>query len=248
MAIWEHRLGWPGVAGGFVGRSRRPRPGSDDPPDRLAAALAEMGPGLRPVEAEQVHGAEVARVTAAMLPGRGEVLTVPAVDGLVTDLVGVALAIYVADCLAIFLQHPRAGVVGLAHAGWRGLAADMPGRLVRATLEQFGGRADELRVALSPCIRACCFEVGEEVAAAFDDIPGAVDGSRERPHVDMIAVARWQLARAGVRESMLDVMAGCTRCEPERFASYRWDPERCGRNVALIARAEGEHGHRGQVR
>ena len=91
-------------------------------------------------------------------------------------------------------------------------------------------------MALSPCIRACCFKVGEEVAVAFDGIPGVVDRSRPRPHVDMIAVVRRQLARAGVAEESIEVMAGCTRCEPERFASYRWDPERCGRNVALIAR------------
>jgi len=236
MATWEHKLSWPGVAGGFVGKSRRPRPGSDDPPDRLAAALAEMGAGLTLAEAEQVHGGEVARITREMLRGRGRSVSLPGVDGLVTDLPGVALAIYVADCLAIFLQHPPTGAIGLAHAGWRGLAANMPGMLVRAALEAFGGEAGELRVALSPCIRECCFEVGEEVAVAFDDIPEAVDRSLEPSHVDMIRVARWQLARAGVAEEGVEVMAGCTRCEPERFASYRWDPERCGRNVALIAR------------
>ncbi len=236
MATWEHRLSWPGAVGGFVGKSRRSQESSDDPPDKLTVALAELGDTPTLVEAEQVHGGEVAVVTREMLRGGDATVEVAEVDGLMTDLPGVALAIYVADCLAIFLQDPSTGAIGLAHAGWRGLAADMPGTLVRAALETFGGEAEEMRLALSPCIRQCCFEVGEEVAVAFDGIPQAVDRSRERPHVDMIAVARWQLERAGVPRSNIEVMAGCTRCEPERFASYRRHRECCGRNVALIAR------------
>jgi len=237
MSAWEHRLSWPGVAGGFVGRSRRPRPGGDDPPDRLQAALAEMGAGRSLVEAEQVHGAKVARVTADMARGAGRVPALPGVDGLVTDVPGVALAIYVADCLAIWLHHPGGPAVGLAHAGWRGLASDMPGSLVRAALRAHGGGPEGLRVALSPCIRACCFEVGDDVVAAFEHIPGAVDRSGELAHVDMIRVAMRQLTEAGVPGERIEVMDGCTRCEPERYASYRWDPERCGRNVALIGLA-----------
>lgn len=231
------------MRGGFVGRSRRPRAGRDDPPDKLAAALAEIGARRTLVEAEQLHGGEVALVTAGMLaeaegdarglPVRG-IVELPGVDALGADAPGAVLAIYVADCLALWLHDPRRGVIGLAHAGWRGLAAGMPGNLVRAALS-CGGAAEDLRVALSPCIRRCCFEVGEEVAAAFADVPGAVDRSRAKPHVDMIAVARWQLTQAGVRAQRVEVVPGCTRCDPERFASYRHDPQNCGRNVALIA-------------
>lgn len=240
---WAWRLSWPGVAGGFVGRSRRPRAGRDDPPDRLALALAEIGAGRTLVEAEQVHGGEVALVTAGMLAGAEDdarglpvrgVLELPGADALVTDARGAVLAIYVADCLALWLHDPTRGLVGLAHAGWRGLAAGMPANLVRAALG-FGGAAEDLRIALSPCIRACCFEVGEEVAAVFAEVPGAVDRSRPKAHVDMIAVARWQLMQAGVPQAGIEVVPGCTRCEPERFASYRHDPDHCGRNVALIA-------------
>jgi len=240
---WAWRLSWPGASGGFVGRSWRPRAGSDDPPDKLAAALTELGAGPTLVEAEQVHAGEVARVTAATLGGAQEdrrglgvagLLELSGADGLVTDAPGAVLAVYVADCLALWLHDPRRGVVGLAHAGWRGLAAGMPANLVRAALG-FGGRAEELHVALSPCIRACCFEVGEEVAAVFAGVPGAVDGSGAKPHVDLIAVAQAQLTQAGVAAARIEVVPGCTRCEPERFASYRHDPVNCGRNVALIA-------------
>lgn len=227
---WEYELGWPGVRGGFVGRAR---PEKRD--QALEAALTAMGGDRALVEAQQVHGGDVAVIRAAALYDGS--IEIGGIDGFVTNVPGVALAIYVADCLAIFLSHEQAPVVGLAHAGWRGLAADMPAALVRTALAAFGGTADQLRLALSPCIRACCFEVGEEVAEQFEAVPGAVDRSREKPHVDMIAVATAQLRQAGVPADHIEVMDGCTRCEPERFASYRWDPKRCGRNVALVGLA-----------
>ncbi len=224
---WAYELNWPGIAGGFVGRTTQ-----DVRDDTMRAALQAMAGERVLVEAEQVHGGEVAVIVEDALHDAS--VCIAGVDGFVTDAPQAALAIYVADCLAIFLSHEGAPAVGLAHAGWRGLVADMPGTLVRSALGAFGGDAGDLRVALSPCIRQCCFEVGEEVAEQFDAMEGAVDRSRERPHVDLIAVAKAQLREAGVREGRVEVIDGCTRCDPERLASYRRDPERCGRNVALI--------------
>ncbi|MGM0491533.1 MAG: polyphenol oxidase family protein [Armatimonadota bacterium] len=224
---WECELDWPGVCGGFVGRAA---------PDKREAALEEalgsMGGERVLVEAQQVHRADVAVIRAEALHDGN--VHIGGVDGFVTNGPQAALAIYVADCLAIFLSHASAPAVGVAHAGWRGLAAGMPRALVRTALDAFGGSPDDMRVALSPSIRQCCFEVGEEVAEQFDAIPGAVDRSRSKPHVDMIAVAGAQLREAGISPARIEVMEGCTRCEPRRFASYRWDPQRCGRNVALI--------------
>ena len=227
---WEYELDWPGVSGGFVGRMT-----GDDRDAAVEAALSAMGGDRVLVEAQQVHADDVAVIRPEAL--RDGNVFIGGVDGLVTNGTGAALAIYVADCLAIFVSHEGARAVGLAHAGWRGLAAGMPAALVRTTLGAFGGSADDLRASLGPCIRRCCFEVGEEVAEHFEAIPGAVERSRSRPHVDMIAVATAHLRDAGIAEGRIDVMDGCTRCEPERFASYRWDPERCGRNVALIGLA-----------
>lgn len=225
---WLQRLNWPDVTGGFVGRCV-----AEEREETISRALESMNGGRVLVQAEQIHGGEVARVGGEMLAGDAPVL-LPGVDALVTDDPRAALTIYVADCLAVYLAAPEARAVGLAHAGWRGLVANIPGALVETLCEVAGDSPEDLRAALSPCIRSCCFEVGEEVAVQFDDIAGAVDRSRERPHVDMIAVAEAQLGKAGVRAERIEVMDGCTRCDPERFASYRWDPERCGRNVALI--------------
>ncbi len=229
---WMYRLNLPGSTGGFLGRCAAP-----ERDEAVARALDSMGEGRRLIQAEQVHGGDIAVVTEEMV--ERDATTLPGVDALVTNLPHAALAIYVADCLAIYLADVRGRAVGLAHGGWRGLAASIPVALVDALAEVAGGSAAEMRAALSPCIRGCCFEVGEEVATRFDHIRGAVDRSGPEPHVDMIAVAAEQLRAAGVPGGSIEVMDGCTRCDPESFASYRWDPERCGRNVALIGRKSG---------
>ena len=230
QARWEYELDWPGVTGGFVGRAA-----PEERDEVLEAALAQMAGERTLIDSQQVHRADVAVIREEAL--RHGSVQIGGVDALVTNAKEVALAIYVADCLAIFLGHDAAPAVGLAHAGWRGLAAGMPAGLVRTALEAFDGNADDLRIALSPCIRGCCFEVGEEVAEQFEGIEGAVDRSRETPHMDMIAVATAQLRESGIAEDRIEVIDGCTRCDPKRFASYRWDPERCGRNVALVGLA-----------
>lgn len=225
---WLHELNWPGIAGGFIGRCI-----AHEREEAIDRALARMNSSRVLVQAEQVHGGDVATIAQGMLDDGGPIV-VPGVDGLVTDSPSAALVIYVADCLAVYLADPEGRGVGLAHAGWRGLVSDIPGALVAALGELSAAAPGDLQAALSPCIGSCCFEVGEEVATQFDHIGGAVDHSRDKPHVDMVAVATAQLRAAGVREDRIEAMTGCTRCDPERFASYRWDPQRCGRNMAII--------------
>ncbi len=237
---WEFELDdWPGVVGGFLGKTRRRGDRGFHEAPEMVAALADMGAtGWPLVGAEQVHGSTIAAVTSEMLqstsdPGRP--LCLPGTDGLITDEPGSALAVYVADCLALYLHHRARPAVGLAHAGWRGLADGVAGNLARAALDAYGGDPAEIAIILSPCIGPCCFEVGEEVAAHFDAVAGAVDRSRDRPHVDLRRVAVAQLQGIGVPPQQIDVRPECTRCNPDRFASYRAEGEECGTNVALIA-------------
>lgn len=230
------------AVGGFVGKTRRPDQGRFDEASEMVEALKDMGAVAWPlVEAEQVHGSKVAIVTSETLRAAAAAdrpLRLAGIDGLLTDQRGVALAIYVADCLAVYLQHRARPAVGLAHAGWRGLAVGLAGKLARKALDAYGGSPQDLDLILSPCIGPCCFEVGEEVAAAFEEVPGAVGRSRELPHVDLRRVARAQLEAAGVPRGQVQMWPECTRCDPDRFASYRAEGEDCGTNVALIGLSE----------
>ena len=128
-----------------------------------AIAMARMGVAADAlVTAGQVHGTDIVVVTAttggATLPARA--------DGLVTDRPGIALGILTADCAPVLLADPKAGVVGAAHAGWRGAQAGIVERTVDA-MESLGARRAAIVAGIGPCISRPSYEVGPEFPAPF---------------------------------------------------------------------------------
>jgi polyphenol oxidase len=204
---------------------------------RLAAASG----GSTVFRASQVHGTRVLRVRAADDPG--VVAGTPA-DGLCTDDPGVAVSVHVADCTPILLACARTGACAALHAGWRGTVARVALAGVAAMVEQFGCRPKDLRVALGPCIGACCFEVGPEVAAAFiaadsnaRDNGSVLSGAR-KDRVDLRRVQRIQFESAGVLPDNIDASVDCTFCDPDRrFFSFRRAGRATGQMVGFILRA-----------
>lgn len=184
----------------------------------LAAAL-----GIRPQDVligRQVHGAEIVRHAAAPDPNAfadpGPDL--PSSDGQATEERGLAPLVMVADCLPVALAGPRG--VAMIHCGWRGMAAGIVARGAAAV----GAEA----AAVGPGIGPCCYEVGDEVAAAFESLG---DGIRDGRMLDLREVARRLLAAAGVEAVAVSEL--CTSCEPELFYSHRRDGERTGRQAGL---------------
>ena len=232
-----------GVSSGPYASFNLGRSVGDDPTavannlDRFARALCIDTARL--FETSQVHGAAV-RIVAA-----GEdaaVVRKEEADALATAEPGIAVAIRVADCVPVLLLDGLSGAVAAAHAGWRGVVQEVvPRALERVLALGKGSRASQVRAAIFPHIRACCFEVGEEVAeplatsaARASAAPSAIDRARAKPHVDLAAIVRAQLACAGVPLDQIDDVPGCTRCEPDRFFSFRRDGQRSGRHIAAI--------------
>ncbi|MEZ4392218.1 MAG: polyphenol oxidase family protein [Polyangiales bacterium] len=175
----------------------------------------------------QVHGAAVLDA-----PTRAECAAAEA-DAIVARAPGAAAGVRVADCAPILLADPRSGAVAAVHAGWRGVVA---GVLRAAVVCLAPARPAELLAALGPCIGACCFEVGDEVAdllVAASSPDARVTRGAGRPHASLELALRWQLRAMGVAE--LDVVGGCTRCDPARWHSYRRDGAASGRAMAVIA-------------
>jgi YfiH family protein len=186
---------------------------------RLAAAIA-IDPELVLI-GRQVHGAEVARhdrptePRAYANPAPG----LPEVDGHATARTGLAPLVFVADCLPVALAGPRG--VAMIHCGWRGLAAG----IVERGVDEVEARA----AAVGPGIGPCCYEVGDEVLAAFEALGPDVAVGRM---LDLRQAARRLLERAGVER--LEVCEECTSCQPELFFSHRRDGVRTGRQAGLI--------------
>jgi YfiH family protein len=178
---------------------------------------------------QQVHGAAVvdaARVTA----------TPPAADAAVTDAPHVVAAVMMADCLPVLLADRDGRAVGVAHAGWRGLAAGVLQATVAALRTRVG--VAPLTAWLGPAIGPDHFEVGADVHTAMcAALPQAerafVAAGPGKYHADLFMLAREALAQAGVT----DVHGGgvCTHCDPARFYSHRRD-RITGRHAALIWR------------
>ena len=186
---------------------------------RLAAAIA-IDPELVLI-GRQIHGAEVARhdqptePRAYANPAPG----LPAADGHATAHPGLVPLVFVADCLPVALAGP--GGVAMIHCGWRGLAAGV----VERGVEQVEARA----AAVGPGIGPCCYEVGDEVLAAFEPLgPDVAEGRM----LNLRQAAGRLLQRAGVES--VEVSEECTSCQPELFFSHRRDGERTGRQAGLV--------------
>jgi YfiH family protein len=205
---------------------------SGDDPER------ERRLGVRLLLGHQVHGTRVARRPAdgqgnadrqsggQRTGGRehGAEADLPA-DGQATACRGLAPAVLTADCLAVAIAGE--GAVAVVHAGWRGLAGGVIGEGVRA-LRELGARG-ALGAAIGPGAGGCCYEVGEDVLAAFARHPQARRGPR-RLHLAAIAAA--QLRDAGVQE--IHDVGLCTICaEGAPFYSHRRDRGVTGRQAGL---------------
>ncbi len=141
-------------------------------------------------------------------------------DAQVTNLPDVACVVRVADCLPVALISREA--VGVAHAGWRGLAAGVLEATVDA-VRAAGGQ--EIQAAIGPGARVCCYEAGDEVHAAF---AGIGERARQGTHADLAAVATTLLERAGVTE--IHDTGLCTMCAPEGLLwSHRREGAAAGR-------------------
>lgn len=185
------------------------------------------------VTARQVHGARVARV------GWGEGGTViPATDGLITEVPGVALLMRFADCVPVLLYDPQRNAIGLAHAGWRGALARVAAHTAQAMIHEFGCRPADLRASIGPSIGPCCYEVGPEVAeatrAAFpeqDRLLSQVQPSGHA-HLDLWAAVATQLSEIGIEQ--IETARICTACRGDLFYSYRRQGAASGRFGAII--------------
>jgi polyphenol oxidase len=178
---------------------------------RRLCAVVDADPELLALN-RQVHGATVRRASAGDRHERA--------DGLWTDEPGVPMLAMTADCLPVALARTNGDKPALAivHVGWRGLADGV----VASGVEALGGR---LAAAIGPAIGPCCYEVGPEVAALFDD--DLVAGRK----LDLWTASERALRVAGVEDvERTDV---CTSCHPELFFSHRRDEGVTGRQGVI---------------
>lgn len=239
-----------GVAHGFLGRrggvstgvhaGLNVGPGSTDQPDALAEnrrrAVEAVLPGAQLVTVYQIHSPEVVVATTPFDER-------PHADALVTDRPGLVLGILTADCAPVLFADCEAGVVGAAHAGWKGALGGVTNSTI-AAMESLGARRERIAAAVGPCIGRASYEVDEGFLRRFAEADPANErffaaGRPGHHRFDLEAYVVHRLAAAGIRQVEalgLDTYADKSRFYSFRRATHRSEPD-YGRQISLIALA-----------
>jgi purine-nucleoside/S-methyl-5'-thioadenosine phosphorylase / adenosine deaminase len=237
--------------------------------------LAALGAGkFQLAEVHQIHSTLVYRVRRGE-SGRLQYLPcgyalpetpqpLPEGDALITDEPGILLCVRSADCVPILLMDPERRAVAAVHAGWKGMLGGIAEKTVGEMRRLFDSRPAAMMAAIGPSVRACCYEVSEDLAAAFSGAfaagdrlvrkppkgrsgtdpyppaflspapPGHGPDGAPRPHLDLVAAAEYQLRRAGLLPSHIDVADFCTTCRTDLFFSHRKEGSHTGRMMAVV--------------
>ncbi len=187
----------------------------------------------------QVHGNEVRVVTD---DDRRELFSpfLYEADGIVTDLRGLPLICYTADCVPVLLCDAESGVIGAVHCGWRSTVADILGVAVKKMIE-LGAIPSCINAAIGPAIDMCCYETDKEVPQAVEKLLGKDSegtffpvGDTGKFMVDLKEANRRRLLQLGLKPANICVSDECTSCNSDRYWSHRATNGERGSQAALI--------------
>lgn len=150
------------------------------------------------------------------------------IDGMITNVEGIVLATFYADCVPLFLVDKKHRAIGLSHSGWKGTAGRMGEHTLLAMREAYGTNPEDVEIGIGPSICKDCYEVGEDVAEAFaagfpdkvrKDILFAKGGGKY--HLDLWKANEYIFRMAGVPKEQISVTDICTCCNPNYLFSHR---------------------------
>jgi len=192
------------------------------------------------VFSDQTHEDNIRVVSIADL-GKG--ISVPNdiknTDGLMTNIPGIPLITFYADCVPLFFLDKENKAIAVVHSGWKGTVQKIGVKTIRQMTEVYGTKPEDCLAGIGPSIGPECFEVGQEVADQFTESFGT------RPHiikplgngkymVDLWAANKLMLMEMGVPENNITISGLCTKCREDLFFSYRRDKGRTGSMSAIM--------------
>ena len=202
--------------------------------------LAAGFDGSRVVGCRQVHG-DLVRIASE--EHAGSILWDDRpydADALVTNVANLPLVVFGSDCCTILLYDTLARCIGACHAGWRGTAKGIALKTAVSMMTFYGATPQTLHAAIGPSIGKCCFltddDVKEEFAQLLDPaIDEQITRAGGKYRIDLKAINRLWLLRAGLDPKHVEIHPDCTMCHPERYWSHRLMGERRGGMVGVIS-------------
>ena len=169
------------------------------------------------VSADLVHGKKI-KVVSSLDKSR----EVSNTDGLITNEKDVCLTVTVSDCLPIFFFEPKQGIIGLAHAGWRGVLANIAKEMIDKIISEYSVEASSIQVYIGPHIKDCHFEIQNDILEKFSLYPEAIIRRGERVFINLSHIIISQLNSLGLRNDNIEIDSDCTYCSNKYF-SFRRD-------------------------
>lgn len=213
-----------------------------DDPEAVAENRRRIGAaiGLRPEDMTYTHQTHTTNVAVVRAEDRGRRFL--ETDGLVTNVPGICLVTFYADCVPLFLVDPVKKAIGLSHSGWRGTVGKMGKVTVQAMMREYGSRPEDIVAAIGPSICQDCYEVSEDVIDRFrDSFNEAVwpklfyRKENGKYQLDLWRANEEVFLEAGIRRENLAVTNLCTHCNQEVLFSHRATGEKRGNLSAFLA-------------
>lgn len=165
---------------------------------------------------KQTHGSRITVIRS--MPPR---LPIAENDGFVTDMPGVALAIFHADCLPVFFYTKDSRAIGIAHAGWRGIIKGIVPRAVQVFKKTYRIKPDSILARLGPAVQACHFEIKDDVLSEFGSYKKFILRRGGKIFVDLAGIVVDQLVKTGIKGINITDTGECTFHLPQLYFSYR---------------------------
>lgn len=190
-----------------------------DHPDTISNREKFFAPfSKQVVAADLVHGNKV-----VMIEEGNQDDIILACDALVTDCSDYLLTITVADCLPVYFLDRVKRIVGIAHAGWRGVIGGVANEVATVFEKKYGSLRSDIEVFIGPHIGVCHFEVQNDVADKFSPYPETVVRREGKTFVDLAQVIKQQLVSSGLSSGNINISPECTFCLKDKYFSFRRD-------------------------
>lgn len=207
----------------------------------LEAVCSTVGIDYRKlVLSDQTHGDNIRIVTEKDIgKGIAKPGDIRNVDGLMTNIPGIPLITFYADCVPLFFLDTVKKVIALTHSGWKGTVLKIGAKTVKKMAEVYGTKPEDCLVGIGPSIEMDCFEVGMDAARCFMDSFGnwkefMVPYGDSKYKIDLWKANKLMLLEQGVPEKNITVSGYCTKCNEDLFFSYRRDKGNTGSLSAIM--------------
>lgn len=167
------------------------------------------------------------------------------VDGLITNMHGIALVISLADCQGILLYDKNRQVIGNIHSGWKGTLSRIIENAINLMVSNYECNPKDIEAYITPSILKCCFEVDEDLKERFEKeftdininnyiVKGDFKDNKQKYFIDTTLINRDVLINMGLKEENITISDICTKCHGDIIHSHRRDGDNSGRNISII--------------